>query len=376
MQQPTSHNRYCTSQSQSQSQSQFLEGRSCPALGDPHAVPDPLPHPLSSGRGQAVSLLRKAISRGHVDLVGRAAAALWHQSPDLLRCQIALAAFADIGVGDLPALAFVASALTDRGICRTFEEDWSILGPVLDCLCSTSKSQSASDLLALLKHWSELEGERQRVSSLPTDGLDRLMVSDLDLMVRGFILLECLKRGHQSFAFDLLSDIGVAPTMRTIAKEGFRQTGSIFPLLVALLTLQNGLREETRPDPLMGTRWIGKVPCWTLDGSTAIGRQALRQLAQSNTGLGYWLREAVPPHKQLSCLVHLLRHVEGNLCLCRMDGPLATNLKRKAQREALRLNLTSISSDRIAQALPLMRQAIPILNEMREEAMEQGASNQ
>ena len=347
-----------------------------PARGISHSNPDPLPHPLSLGRGQAVSLLRKAIRRGHAYLAGGAVATLWRQSPDLLRRQIALAAFADIGVGDLPALALVTSALTDRGICHTFEEDWITLSPVLDCVCSTSKSQATSDLLALLKHWPELEGERQRVSSLPTDRLDRLMVSDLDLMVRGLVLMECLKRGHQGMAFDLLSDIGVAPTMRTIAREGFRQTGSILPLLVALLTLQNGLREETRPDPLMDTRWIGKVPRWTLDDSTAIGRQALRQLAQSNTGIGYWLRETVPADKQLSCLVHLLRQVEGDLCLCRMDGPLAIDLKRKAQREALRPNLSTITPERIAQALPLMRQVIPVLNNLRQTAMEREANNQ
>ncbi|MDG1377673.1 MAG: hypothetical protein P8P56_11820 [Yoonia sp.] len=68
------------------------------------------------------------------------------------------------------------------------------------------------------------------------------------------------------FAFEVLAEHGVAPSMIQIARQGFRKSGEILAPLAALLTLVNGIRGECAQNDIMPTqRRAGEVPSYTLD---------------------------------------------------------------------------------------------------------------
>lgn len=139
-------------------------------------------------------------------------------------------------------------------------------------------------------------------------------------------------------AFDLLDELGTAPTTLAICREGYRKTGEALPPLLALLTLENGLRKEAADDSVPDEEMIGPVPGWALDAFSREGKLALRRLLATNAGIAEFAR--------------------------RVGGDLSDRLRSQLMFETLGVDpLAAI------QALDLMREYLPLLNRIRRTVM-------
>jgi len=235
-------------------------------------------------------------------------------------------------------------------------------------MVASAKNRAADDLLCVLESWPGLGDNRQRLTRLPIPRLRLIALTTEHLPLRALALrmivadrrLDLPRRGSADIGFDVLDELGVAPTTLAIAQEGYRRTGEMLAPLVALLTLENGLRDGVRDDPLPPEVMIGPLPGWALDMFTREGRAALGKILQTDAGISRWAADTLPAAGRVEMLAQALFRVESGLCLQRRDGPTGEWLRELMERECL-----GLPPDQTDTVLALMRDAIPRLNRAR-----------
>jgi replication-associated recombination protein RarA len=85
----------------------------------------------------AMSLLQKAIRRGHEDLAQRAAGTLLLTSPERLWRRLGCIAFEDIGVADFETVSLVTAALAGKRFRATCGGEWPVASFIM---CKTADS--------------------------------------------------------------------------------------------------------------------------------------------------------------------------------------------------------------------------------------------
>ena len=124
----------------------------------------------------------------------------------------------------------------------------------------------------------------------------------------------CLLSPTSVIGFDVLDELGAAPTTIAIAREGYRRTGEMLAPLLALLSLENGIRGHIVDDLLPPETMIGALPGWALDMFTREGRKALGLLLQNDAGIRTWARTTIGPTGRIEILAQALFRVESGLC--------------------------------------------------------------
>ena len=174
----------------------------------------------------------------------------------------------------------------------------------------------------------------------------------------------CLLSPTSVIGFDVLDELGAAPTTIAIAREGYRRTGEMLAPLLALLSLENGIRGHIVDDLLPPETMIGALPGWALDMFTREGRKALGLLLQNDAGIRTWARTTIGPTGRIEILAQALFRVESGLCLHRTDGATSKWLRHLMEIECMGMPL-----DEASQALRVLSAAIPALNRARNEVM-------
>ncbi|QYZ68560.1 hypothetical protein [Neotabrizicola shimadae] len=328
--------------------------------------------PIPATPWQAMSLLQKAIRRGKTELALRASANLLATSPDRFWRRAGIIAFEDVGVADLPTLGMVAAALRGKRFRQSLGGEWTVAAAIVVRMAAAPKNRAADDLLCLLDSWPGLAENRLRLARLPVSRLRLVALTAEQLPLRALALrmiigdrdLAPARLGSADLGFDLLDEVGVAPTTLAIAEEGYRRTGQLLAPLVALLSLENGLREQTEDDPLPEESAIADLPGWALDMFTREGRAALAKLLQTDAGISAWARQSLPVAGRVEVLAQALFRVESGLCLNRRDGARGKELRRIMERECF-----GLPPGQADNALTLMRAAIPDLNAIRAQVM-------
>ena len=325
------------------------------------------PEPARITPWQAMSLLQKAIRRGERDLALIAASTLLQISPDRFWRRAGVIAFEDIGIADLHTVAVVTVAMGGKRVRKAFGGDWVVASRITEMMVAAPKNRAADDLLAVLDSWSDLDKERQWVASLSEQRIRCVALGTDCLFLRALILQRLLGQSGsngRSAAFDLLAEIGVAPNALEIARIGYSRTGELLAPLVALLTLQNGLKEFSDTDLLTPETRVHGLPVWMLDMFTREGKAALRHLLKSDAPIASWVNESLPEKGRAEFLGQALFRVESGLLRNRRDGETGEYLRSLMNRECL-----GVPPDIADTALTHMRDSIPHLNAIRADLM-------
>ena len=328
----------------------------------------PRPAPLPISLWQAMSLLQKAVRRGRQELALQAASTLLDIEPDRFWRRAGIIAFEDIGVADLTTGGVATVALAGKRFRQRLGNEWAVAAALTTRLIAAPKNRAADDLFCVLESWPSLADNRKRLERLPIPRLRLIALTTDHLPLRALALrmifsdwrLDLPRRGSPDIGFDVLDELGVAPTTLAIAREGYRRTGELLAPLVALLTLENGLRDVSQNDPFPPEAQIGPLPSWALDSFTREGRAALARLLQSDAGIRQWMNETQPLAGRVELLAQALFRVESGLCVHRKDGPTGEWLRELMERECLALR-----PDDADALLRLLRDAIPQLNTAR-----------
>lgn len=334
------------------------------------------PHcnPVAISPWLAMSMMQKAIRRGETARALRAAATLLQDAPERLWRRMGVIAFEDIGVADLRTVAMVTVALAGKRFRQPLGGEWAVASLLVELMAKAPKNRAADDLFAVLESWPDLAERRTRFAGLSNDQLRVIALGTGPLEVRALAFWYLvgtdrvgsdnllMRKGNPALAFDLLDELGVAPTMQEIAREGFRRTNELICPLVAMLSLENGLRDATANDPIPPSAMITGLPAYALDMFTREGRAALALLLSEDVGISAWIKRLTPPAGRVEFMAQLLFRVESGLMLQRRDGELGIELRRKMDFECLGVPL-----DHATEAMGLMRSSLPRLNTLRRE---------
>lgn len=338
-------------------------------------VPEGQPLPISPWL--AMSLLQKSVRRGRADLALNAAATLLRDAPDRLWRRLGGIAFEDVGLGSLPTVGLTVAALTGKRFRAAIGGDWAVASVVVKALAEAPKSRATDDLYMALETLPALADTRRALAAETNPRLRLIALATPHLHCRALATLFLLgtdrpggklpvRRGEVALAFDLLDELGTAPTTLAICREGYRKTGEALPPLLALLALENGLRAGTTDDPLPPEVMIGGVPGWALDMFTREGKLALSRLAATQAGVAEFARAMLPPGQRVGFLGQVLFRVEGGLLTRRVGGDLSDRLHAQLMFETL-----GVDPEAAVQALDLMRQDLPLLNRIRAGVMKE-----
>lgn len=339
-------------------------------------TPPPV-EPLPVSVWMAASTLQKAIRRGRTDLAISAAATLLVNDPDRLWRRLGGIAFEDIGLGDLCTVGLVSAVLAGKRVRADLGGEWRVASWLIRRLASAPKCRATDDLLMAVEALPSLADRRRDFAELTHDQLRRVILGNSDLHERALALIYLAgtdarpnpyfrpRRGEPALAFDVLDELGAAPTLIEISREGYRRTREALSLLPLLAAERDDDTPTFSDDPLPPETMAGPVPGWALDAYTREGKAALRSFLDSQAGLAIWTRRHLPPGKRLPFLARVLFHVEGGLLVNRRRTTLSDELRRINEEEA-----SDVSPEAMRETMALMRDDLPILNAIRAQIME------
>ena len=337
----------------------------------------PASRPLNVSPWVAMSLLQKAIRRGDAPAALPGAATLLRDAPERLWRRLGCIAFEDIGVADIACLGLVTTALTGKAFRKRLGGEWAVASLIIQRMADAPKNRSADDLLMTIAGLPSLTLYRDDFARMSDDQLRQIALGCSDLHKRGLALWylvgtkRCLspnltpRPGNVDFAFDVLTEHGVSPSMTQIARQGFRKTGEILAPLTALLTLVNGIRGDVaHNDNMPATRLAGAVPCYALDTYTREGKQTFSRFLKTNAGTTDWILENLPNRGRGTFLGELVFRIEGGCLANRWAGDAADHL-----REQYELGCLGVTAEQAKQVLALMRGDMHILDRIRADVM-------
>lgn len=342
-----------------------------------HFTPPPV-EPLPVSLWIAASLLQKAIRRGHADFAVAAAATLAVNDPDRLWRRIGGIAFEDIGLADPCTVGLVSAVLAGKRVRVDLGGEWRVASWLVQRLCASPKCRMTDDLLMATETMPALADQRRTMADLSHDQLRRVILGTSSLHERALALIYLAgtdakpnphfrpRRGEPVLAFDVLDELGVAPTIIEISREGYRRSREALCLLLPLLA---GEREDDAPtfgdDPMPQESMAGPVPGWALDAYTREGKEALRRFLGAQAGLATWARRHLQPGKRLPFVARVVFHGEGGLLVNRRRTALADDLRRINEEEA-----SGVPTEVMQKAIALIQDDLPVLNAIRAEIME------
>jgi hypothetical protein len=337
----------------------------------------PLPMPINTTPWIAMSFMQKAIRRGNGPAALMGAATLLRDAPERLWRRVGCIAFEDIGVADIECLGLVTAALAGKADRRKLGGELAVASLIIERMADAAKNRSADDLLMTIAGLPSLTEERETFAALPDHRLRQIVLGCTDLHKRGLALwyLMGTKRcpspnlpqrpGNVEFAFEVLAEHGVSPSMLQIARQGFRKTGEMLAPFAAMLTLMNGIRGDFAQNDFMPhKRLVGGVPSYSLDTYTREGKQAFARFLKTNAGTVEWMMVNLPDKGRNAFVGELVFRIEGGCLNNRWAGPAADELR--AQYE---LGCLGCSPDQAAGILYLMRNDMALLNDCRANVM-------
>lgn len=327
--------------------------------------------PLPTSPWLAMSMLQKGVRRGRADLALNAAATLLRDAPDRLWRRLGGVAFEDVGLGSLPTVGLTIAALTGKRFRAAIGGDWAVASVLVKALAEAPKSRASDDLYMALETLPRLADTRRALATETNQRLRMIALTTPSLHTRALAVLFLLgtdrpggklptRRGDVAFAFGVLDELGTAPTTLAICREGYRKTGEALPPLLALLTMENGLRESTSDDFMPPDAMIGGLPTWSVDMFTREGKLALTRLASTQAGVAEFSRAMLPFSQRTGFLGQALFRIEGGLLARRVGGELSDRLHSELMFETM-----GVAPEAATQALDLMRQDLPLLNQIR-----------
>ena len=195
--------------------------------------------PLKVSPWIAMSLLQKAIRRGHEQLALRAAATLLHVSPERLWRRCGCIAFEDIGVADLDTVGIVTASLAGKRFRANLGGEWTVASYIVSRAVHAPKCRAADDLLLAAENHPDFEDTRLTFAFRSTDDLIRIATGADPLPIRALAAWYALgtdrrpsprlssRQGDPAPVFNALQEAAIPSAVVEIAHEGWRKTGEV-----------------------------------------------------------------------------------------------------------------------------------------------------
>lgn len=337
----------------------------------------PSARPLNISPYLGSALLQKAIRRGHADLALQAAATLLHQSPERLWRRLACIAFEDVGLGDPHLVTLATAAMEAKRVRAQLGGEWAVASFLIVRMASATKCRAADDLLLVAENHPEFASQRLQLGFSSIPALARILTSSEPLPIRALAAWFLLgtdrrpsfqlsrRRGDIAALGTALGSI-LRPDLVEIATEGYRRSGEVLPIFMALLAPQ--LRPEfatVLDDDMPPEIMIGDVPGWSVDMYTRPGRAALARLIAGSTQTARWVRAHIPSHQRVNFLGTIVFRLEGQRCRQRLRWEVADELRRATDYECNGAHCPDAT-----EVLGLLRADLGELNAIRAELME------
>jgi hypothetical protein len=325
-----------------------------------------LPPPMSPW--MAASLLQKAIRRGDVQRTQLAVSSLLASDPARFWRRLAIIAFEDIGLANLPLVGQVTIAQRGKTFRRGFGGEARVAIGLATDLARSPKNRASDDLLCVLTDHPMIPRLTQKLAAMSDGQLLDVVAGCTDFATRCVaaqqFAIDCNSALHKVAA--MLTDAsGVCPSVAWLVVNGWTRTRTMLPLLVGLLTQQNGLKQTNPDDQLPDEVEIAGIPGWALDMFTREGKAAIRRLMAGDSDVARYARGTFPYAGRTRLLGEAVFRVESGMLRNRQDGPLGQALRCQMERECL-----GIDPGQADMLLGLMKTAIPDLNNCRQVVME------
>jgi hypothetical protein len=341
-------------------------------MGRRTATPHVAPLPISPWL--AMSLLQKSLRRGEVGFALQAASTLLHADPERLWRRLICAAYEDIGMGDVDAVALVNGAMAGKLFRRSVGGDWDVAAFLVERLASTRKCRAADDLLMTLQVHPAYAQERLSLTDLQTPELMNYATGAADLISRSIAVCYALgtdrwkpeglrgRRGEPAYVFQHMLDIGYAHCVLELARTGFNRVREPLPALMSFVspTCLGGTEALGKDDEVAATQMVGAVPTWALDQYTREGKEALRRFLHRDVPIIRFVDKHVPPPHRLRFIGGLLFRIDGSLMRQRLQWQAGLSL-----RFAMEVEANGCGIDNAAEALDLMRSDLDAFNSER-----------
>jgi hypothetical protein len=328
--------------------------------------------PLKVSPWVAMSLMQKAIRRGHEQLALRAASTLLHVSPERLWRRLGCISFEDVGLGDVVTVAIVTAALAGKRFRASLGGEWAVASFIVSRMVHAPKCRASDDLLLAAENHPDFEDTRLAFAFRSTDDLIRIATGADPLSIRALAAWYAIgtdrrpsprlssRQGDPTAVFDALREL-IPTSVVDVAHEGFRKTGEVLCPFVALLwPLRQDQTATIENDDFPPEVLIGDVPGWAYDVYSREGRAALANFIEGRTETACWVRDHIPPRQRVAFLGGIVFRVEGGLVRSRLRWKTGDELRRNVDIECNGRHCRNAS-----EILQLMKADIQILNDIR-----------
>jgi hypothetical protein len=323
----------------------------------------------------ASSVLQKALRRGDSRHAQSAAARLLKDDPARFWRRLVAIAFEDFGVTDLALTQEITAAAADKRWRMAVGGDQLVAWHLINKLLVRPRDRRVDECYMLSVSLSE-----HRDPEAATNGLGAFppLVRLLNQTVA--IVLRCEQKvapgGHRALlaancdrqltgmASRCRSDAGLLAACR----QARRTSRCLLPVLLPLL---KGKTERLPRDPAVVSRPVPEmadirgVPSYAIDGYTRPGRRALAALVGQDRQFRALLGRLKGSNRRLAALTNLLFAVEGGICTTELSDRLYDELKAHSIG-----CWSDLPQHEFHDGLAIMRDAIPSLNEIRAQIME------
>ena len=321
----------------------------------------------------ARSALQKALRRGDVDRAMQAAASLLND-PQRLWKGLAVTVFEDFGSSTIYLRGQVVAACASKKVRSDLGGDLAVAQALIHQLCEVPRNRRVDEaymFAGVLETDPPSPKERRRWSPELRELLDRsgdlIRRCERPVPRRSFktvLAWEC-----DAFLVEMYEAERIDEEELAICIQGRKTTQCLLPVLYPVtkqvsprqgsfsltLTCPAGTYRDTCRDTY-------DVPLYALDGYTRTGKHALELLFWATPRLQSLLKPLKSRSAKMKALAALLFEAEGGVCTEEVSDPLYDELKHVS-----RGRWSGLPAEVIPEALEAMCEAIPHLNQLRQE---------
>lgn len=338
------------------------------------AVPSPSKKlPVITDPHVARSALQKALRRGDEERAGQAASSLLGD-PQRLWKGLAVTVFEDFGSAPICLRGQVVAACASKKVRSDLGGDMAVARALIHHLCEVPRDRRVDEaymFAGILEKDPTVLRERRRWSSELRELLDRSgdLIRRCERPVPRRSFKTVLARECDRFLVEMYEAERIDEEELAICIQGRKTTQCLLPVLYPVtkpVSSRQGSFSLTLTCPADMSRDTCRdtydVPLYALDGYTRAGKQALELLFWATPRLQRLLKPLKSRSAKMKTLAALLFVVEGGVCTEEVSDPLYDELKCVS-----RGRWSSLPAEVVSEPLEAMRDAIPHLNQLRQE---------
>lgn len=317
----------------------------------------------------ARSALQKSLRRGDVVRAEHAARSL-RENPQRLWKGLAVTIFEDFGSATVDVRGQVVTACASKKVRADLGGDELVARALIHQLCEVPRDRRVDEaymFAGVLEKVPLTPRERRRLSpelrELIEGAGELIRRCERPVPRRSFktvLARECDTALSEMFERGRVSEEELA-----LCIQGRKTTQCLLPVLFPLtrsVSSRQGEFSFTLTCPTDQFRDRCSVPLYALDGYTRAGKHALELLFWARPGLQALLSSLKSRSAKLKALAALLFEVEGGVCTREVSDPLYDELKHISKAR-----WSGLSVELIPEALEAMGEALPHLNQLRQE---------